>query len=101
MQPFDLFHHLLIAHEIPLMKVVEVVQEQLHVPCLFGQSQGRRLNNGPGPEVPSDPTGSASCETRSEEDRVDPGSEANKLRKSALDLSDIVRRTCAVIAGAL
>ncbi len=46
--------------------------------CERTGSLGRRLNNGPGPEVPSDPTGSASCETRSEEDHVDPGSEANK-----------------------
>jgi len=34
----DLLHHLLIAHEIPLMKVIEVIQEELHVPCLFGQN---------------------------------------------------------------
>jgi hypothetical protein len=25
--------------EIQLMKVVEVMQEELHVPCLFGQNQ--------------------------------------------------------------
>src|SRR5262249_30488047 len=30
--------------------------------CERTGSLGRRLNNGPGPEVPSDPTGSASCD---------------------------------------
>jgi hypothetical protein len=39
---------------------------------------GRRLNNDPGPEGTLRPSGSASCETRTEEGRVDPGSEANK-----------------------
>jgi hypothetical protein len=29
--------------EIPLMKVVEVIQEELHVPCLFGQKQAALL----------------------------------------------------------
>src|SRR5215471_13540793 len=43
MQPFDLLHHLLIAHEIQLMKVVEFIQEQLHVPSLFGQNQAALL----------------------------------------------------------
>ena len=41
-------------------------------------SLGRRLNNDPGPEGPSDLPGAQNCETRTEEDRVDPGSEANK-----------------------
>jgi hypothetical protein len=41
-------------------------------------SSGRRLNKDPGPDGPLRPTGSASCETRTKEDRVDPGSEANK-----------------------
>jgi hypothetical protein len=35
--------HLLIAHEIPLMKVVEVIQEELHISCLFGQNQAALL----------------------------------------------------------
>src|SRR5260370_16821311 len=39
MQSFDLPHHLLIMDEIQLMKVVEVIQEELHVPCRFGQNQ--------------------------------------------------------------
>ena len=38
-QSFDLLHHYLIMDEIQLMKVVEVMQEELHVPCLFGQNQ--------------------------------------------------------------
>jgi hypothetical protein len=41
-------------------------------------STGRRLNNDPGPEGTLRPCGSASSETRTEGDRVDPGSEANK-----------------------
>src|SRR5438034_4569750 len=47
--------------------------------CERTGSLGRRLNNGPGPEVPSDPTGSASCKTRSEEDHVDPGNRRHPL----------------------
>ena len=41
-------------------------------------NSGRRLNNDPGPEGTLRSSGSASCETRTEEGRVDPGSEANK-----------------------
>jgi len=36
------------------------------------------LNNDPGPEGPSDLPGAQVAKTRSEEDRADPGSEANK-----------------------
>ena len=39
---------------------------------------GRQLNNGPGPEVPSDLLGAQVAKHEAREDRVDPGSEANK-----------------------
>src|SRR5262245_21119355 len=42
-QSFDLLHHLLIMDEIQLMKVVEFMQEELHVPCFFGQNQAALL----------------------------------------------------------
>jgi hypothetical protein len=29
--------------EIPLMEVVHVLQEELHIPCLFGQNQAALL----------------------------------------------------------
>ena len=38
-QPFDLLHQLPIVEEIQLMKIVEVVQEELHGPGLLGQNQ--------------------------------------------------------------
>jgi hypothetical protein len=46
--------------------------------CKQTGRSGRRLNNDPGPEGASDLLGAQDCETRTEEDRVDPGSEANK-----------------------
>jgi hypothetical protein len=46
--------------------------------CEQSGSSGRRLNNDPRPGRPLRPSGSASCQARTEEDRVDPGSEANK-----------------------
>jgi hypothetical protein len=42
-QSFNLLHHLLIMDEIQLMQVVEVMQEQLHVPYLLGQNQAPLL----------------------------------------------------------
>ena len=43
-------------------------------------NSGHRLNNDPGPEGTLRPSGSASasCETRTAEGSVDPGSETNK-----------------------
>jgi hypothetical protein len=38
-QPLDLPHHLLVMDEMQLMKVVEVIQEELHVSRLFRQNQ--------------------------------------------------------------
>ena len=48
--------------------------------CKQTGRSGRRLNNDPGPEGILRPSGSASpsCETRTEEGSVDPGSETNK-----------------------
>src|SRR5207247_6468267 len=42
-QALDLPHHLLVMDEVQLMQVVEVMQEELHVPCLFGQNQAALL----------------------------------------------------------
>jgi hypothetical protein len=51
-----------------------------HVHVRASRQSGRRLNNDPGPEGTLRPSGSASasCETRTEEGSVDPGSETNK-----------------------
>src|SRR6516162_6498474 len=53
-----------------------------HVHVRASRQSGRRLNIDPGPEGPLRPSGSASasCETRTEEGSVDPGSEPNKRR---------------------
>ena len=42
-QLFDFRHHLLVMYEVPLMEIVEVIQEELHIPCLFGQDQAALL----------------------------------------------------------
>ena len=51
-----------------------------HVHVRASRQLGRRLNNDPGPEGTLRPSGSASasCETRTEEVSVDPGSAINK-----------------------
>jgi hypothetical protein len=51
-----------------------------HAHARASRQLGRRLNIDPGSEGPLRPSGSASasCETRTEEGSVDPGSETNK-----------------------
>jgi hypothetical protein len=51
-----------------------------HVHVRASRQSGRRPNNDPGLEGTLRPSGSAgaSCETRTEEGSVDPGSETNK-----------------------
>src|SRR6266481_8471787 len=49
-----------------------------HVHVRASRQLGRRLNMDPGPEGTLRPSGSASCETRTEEGSVGPGSETNK-----------------------
>jgi len=51
-----------------------------HVHVRANRQSGRRLNTDPGPEGALRPSGSAdaSCETRTEEGSVGPGSEPNK-----------------------
>src|ERR1700731_4530075 len=51
-----------------------------HAHARASRQLGRRLNIDPGPEGTLRPSGSASasCETRTEEGSVDPGSETNK-----------------------
>src|SRR5262249_28933143 len=39
LQSLNLLDHLLVVDEIPLMEIVEFIQEELHVACLFGQNQ--------------------------------------------------------------
>src|SRR6266567_6730852 len=43
LQSLNLLHHLLVVDEIPLMEIVDVIQEELHVACLIGQNQATLL----------------------------------------------------------
>src|SRR5262249_4132487 len=43
LQSLNLLDHLLVVDEIPLMEIVEFIQEELHVACLFGQNQATVL----------------------------------------------------------
>jgi hypothetical protein len=56
------------------------LRDPAHVHVRASRQLGRRLNMDPGPEGTLRPSGSASasCETRTEEGSVDPGSETNK-----------------------
>src|SRR6202521_4584567 len=54
------------------------LRDPAHVHVRASRQLGRRLNSDPGPEGTLRPSGSASCETRTEEGSVGPGSETNK-----------------------
>src|SRR5262249_32171379 len=43
LQSLNLLDHLLVVDEIPLMEIVEFIQEELHVACLLGQDQATLL----------------------------------------------------------
>jgi hypothetical protein len=60
------------------MDRLETLGDPAHVHAEISRQLGRRLNNDPGPESTLRPSGSASCETRTEEGSVEPGSETNK-----------------------